>query len=83
MPMGENIVEKAKDQAEARKAENQSFGGQDDPEKNGRGDLMPDDPDRLDMADQPGNRMLHQNAFVTSVKTAGASIGASSFKSRS
>jgi len=83
MPMGENIVEKAKDQAEARKAENQAFGGQDDPEKNGRGDLMPDDPDRLDMADQPGNRMLHQNAFVTSVKTAGASIGASSFKSRS
>jgi hypothetical protein len=83
MPMGENLVEKAKDQAEARKAENQASGGQDDQEQNGRGNLMPDDPDRLDMADQPGNRMLQQNAYVTSVKTAGASLGASGFKGRS
>jgi hypothetical protein len=44
--------------------------------------VMSDDPDRLDMADQPGSRMLQQNAFVTSVKTAGAGLGASSFKSR-
>ncbi|WP_338668519.1 hypothetical protein [Pseudodesulfovibrio methanolicus] len=83
MPMGENIVEKAKDQAAAKKAENQAFGGPGDQEKNGRGDLMPDDPDRLDMADQPGNRMLQHNAFVTSVKTAGAGIGAAGFKGRS
>ncbi|MGE4422595.1 MAG: hypothetical protein AB7D39_09875 [Pseudodesulfovibrio sp.] len=83
LPMGENIVAKAKDQAAAKKAENQAFGGQEDQEQKGRDDLMPDDPDRLDMADQPGNRMLRQNAFVTSVKTAGAALGASSFKSRS
>ena len=83
MPMGENLVEKAKDQAEAKKADNQAFGGEDDPAKDGQDNLNPGDPNRLDMADQPGNRMLQQNAFVTSVKTAGAGLGASSFKSRS
>ncbi|MEZ7197505.1 hypothetical protein [Pseudodesulfovibrio karagichevae] len=83
LPMGENIVKKAKDHAAAKKTENQAFGDQDDQEQKDRGGLMPNDPDRLDMADQPGNRMLRQNAFVTSVKTAGATLGASSFKSRS
>ncbi|OIQ49631.1 hypothetical protein BerOc1_01556 [Pseudodesulfovibrio hydrargyri] len=83
MPMGENLVEKAKDQSEAKKTEKQAFGDQDDPANNGRGGMMPEDPDRLDMADQPGNRMLRQNAFVTSVKTAGAGLGASGFKSKS
>jgi hypothetical protein len=82
LPMGENIVAKAKDQAAARKAENQAFGGQEDQDQKGRDDRMPDDPDRLDMADQPGNRMLRQNAFVTSVKTAGAGMGAAGFKGR-
>ena len=84
LPMGENLVAKAKDQSKAKKAEKQFSGDQDDPANSGRGGgMLPDNPDRLDMADQPGNRMLQQNAFITSVKTAGAGMGASSFKSRS
>lgn len=84
MPMGENLVGKAKDQSEAKKTAKQFGVDQDDPAESGRGGgMVPEDPDRLDMADQPGNRMLQQNAFVTSVKTAGAGLGASSFKSRS
>ncbi|WP_319582982.1 hypothetical protein [uncultured Pseudodesulfovibrio sp.] len=82
MPMGENLVAKAKDQAQARKAENESFDDQNDPTKDRRDGQLPGDPNRLDMADQPGNRMLQQNAFVTSVKTAGAGLGSSGFKSR-
>ncbi|XXJ21390.1 hypothetical protein ACR42D_17995 [Desulfovibrio caledoniensis] len=82
MPMGENLVGKAKDQSEAKKTAKQFSVDQDDQVEGGRGGVMSDDPDRLDMADQPGNRMLRQNAFVTSVKTAGAGLGASSFKSR-
>jgi hypothetical protein len=84
VPMGENLVEKAKDQSEAKKAAKQFGTDQEDPAESGRGaGMLPEDPNRLDMADQPGNRMLQQNAFVTSVKTAGAGLGASGFKSRS
>jgi hypothetical protein len=82
MPMGENLVGKAKDQSEAKKTAKQFSVEPDDQVEGGRGGVMSDNPDRLDMADQPGNRMLQQNAFVTSVKTAGAGLGASSFKSR-
>jgi hypothetical protein len=78
MPMNENLVEKAKDQAEAKKAEAQANADQDDPSRNGQDGNMPGDQNRLDMAGQPGNQMLRQNAFITSVKTAGASLGASS-----
>jgi len=78
MPMNENLVEKAKDQAEAKKAEAQANADQDDPSRNGQDGNMPGDQNRLDMAEQPGNQMLRQNAFITTVKTAGASLGASS-----
>lgn len=82
LPMGENLVEKARHKAEANKIETQANGDQDDPSRNGQDGNMPGDQNRLDMAEQPGNQMLRQNAFITSVKTVGASVGASSFKDK-
>ncbi|MGE4195428.1 MAG: hypothetical protein AB7E51_18750 [Pseudodesulfovibrio sp.] len=84
MPMGENLLESARRQAQANRLEKELQGGNEDDAAAASVDdaMSAEENDPLGLAGQPGKQMLHQKAFVTSVRTAGPGLSASSLKSR-
>lgn len=84
LPMGENLVQSAKLQAQANQHQAEINGEYDEDAESliQEEAMQAENDDPLGLAGQPGKQMLHNKAFVTSVRTAGRGLSLGGSKGR-